>query len=94
MNRNSGSKNLIELSIYHHSNVIEATIKTIQDQNIPNYEINDNDNCSTDSTWERVIKFAAMDEQIELICTHPDLDMRHHSRQQYRHFGNICEQCG
>lgn len=47
---------------------LEETIKTIQNQTYTNWELLFQDDCSTDDTKERVMRFAAEDARIKYEC--------------------------
>lgn len=60
---------------FNHVNVIESTLRSILDQSITGYEVIVSDDCSTDGTWERIIKLAAEDARIKPFRTPINMGM-------------------
>ncbi len=67
MNDNLGNKISVCLLTYNHVEIIESTLKTILDQSLSGYEVIVSDDCSTDGTWERIIKLAGEDKRIKAV---------------------------
>lgn len=63
------------LLTYNHAHLLESTLKSALDQSISDYEIIVSDDCSTDSTWERILNFAAREPRIRPIRTPRNMGM-------------------
>lgn len=75
MNSGVGEKISVCLLTFNHVEVIESTIRSILDQTITGYEVIVSDDCSTDGTWERILKLAGEDERIKPVQTPRNLGM-------------------
>ena len=60
---------------YNHVHLIESTLQTILDQGIKGFEIIVSDDCSTDGTWERILRIAKSDPRIRPIQTPKNMGM-------------------
>ncbi|MBC7489461.1 MAG: glycosyltransferase family 2 protein, partial [Glaciimonas sp.] len=63
------------LLTYNHVEIIESTLKTILDQTITGYEVIVSDDCSTDGSWELILKLAAADARIKPFRTPHNMSM-------------------
>ena len=75
MSNNIGEKISVCLLTYNHVEVIESTLRSILDQTITGYDVIVSDDCSTDGTWERILKLAVNDSRIKPVQTHRNLGM-------------------
>jgi glycosyltransferase involved in cell wall biosynthesis len=75
MSSHSGEKISICLLTFNHVELIESTLRTILDQTVTGYEVIVSDDCSTDGTWERILKLAAKDERIKPFRTPHNMGM-------------------
>jgi glycosyltransferase involved in cell wall biosynthesis len=75
MRNNIGEKITVCLLTYNHVEVIESTLRSILDQTITGYEVIVSDDCSTDGTWERILKLAAEDSRIKPVRTPYNMGM-------------------
>jgi len=70
-----GSKTSVSLLTFNNVDVIEATIRSVLDQTIAGYEVIVSDDCSTDGTWEKILKLAAADSRIKAVRTPQNMGM-------------------
>lgn len=70
-----GSKISVCLLTYNHADLIESTLRSIQDQTIDGYEIIISDDCSTDGTWLKILALAVHDPRIKPIRTPHNMGM-------------------
>jgi glycosyltransferase involved in cell wall biosynthesis len=70
-----GSKISVCLLTFNHEDLIESTLKSIQEQTVDGYEIIVSDDCSTDKTWLLILAIAAHDSRIKPIRTPRNIGM-------------------
>jgi glycosyltransferase involved in cell wall biosynthesis len=75
MDASIGENISVCLITYNHVTAIESTLESILDQTITGYEIIVSDDCSTDGTWELVLKRAERDARIRPVRTPRNLGM-------------------
>lgn len=75
MNASIGEQISVCLLTYNHADVIESTLQSILDQSVHGYEVIVSDDCSSDTTWERVLEIAAGDHRVRPIQTPRNLGM-------------------
>lgn len=75
MHNDTGEKIVVCLLTYNHVDVIESTLMSILDQSIAGFEVIVSDDCSTDGTWERILKIAARDARIKPVRTPHNMGM-------------------
>lgn len=63
------------LLTYNHAHVIESTMAAIAAQTQRDIEIIASDDCSTDGTWEKILKMAGSDRRMRPIRTPVNLGM-------------------
>ena len=75
MNTSVGDKISACLLTYNHIEVIESTLRSILDQTITGYDVIVSDDCSTDGTWDLILKLAAEDSRIKPVRTPRNMGM-------------------
>ena len=75
ISNNIGEKISVCLLTYNHVDVIESTLQSVLEQTITGYEVIVSDDCSTDGTWELILKLAAKDPRIKPIQTPHNMGM-------------------
>jgi glycosyltransferase involved in cell wall biosynthesis len=70
-----GEKISVCLLTYNHVHVIDSTLKSILNQTIAGYEVFVSDDCSTDGTWEHVLRLAKQDARIRPLRTSRNIGM-------------------
>jgi len=70
-----GQKISVCLLTYNHVDLIKSTLKSILQQTISAYEVIVSDDCSTDGTWDQILKISQEDCRIRPIQTPRNLGM-------------------
>jgi glycosyltransferase EpsE len=70
-----GEKVSVCLLTYNHAHVIDSTLQSILNQTIAGYEVFVSDDCSTDGTWERILRLAKQDGRIKPLRTSRNVGM-------------------
>ncbi len=70
-----GQKLSVCILTYNHANLIESTVQSILNQSIKDFELIISDDCSTDGTWEIILKLAEQHPRIDPIRTPKNLGM-------------------
>lgn len=71
----SGEKVSVCLLTYNHVDIIESTLRTILDQTAVGYEVVVSDDCSSDGTWDVILRAAKEDSRLVPIRTPDRLGM-------------------
>lgn len=74
-NNDIGDSISVVLLTFNHVHLIESTVASIINQSISNYEIIISDDCSTDGTWELLVKLSSIYPEIKCIRTPKNLGM-------------------
>jgi len=75
MQEDLGRKISVCLLTYNHAYVIESTLRSALDQTLDGFEVVVSDDCSTDGTWEAVLRVAERDGRVRAIRTPRNLGM-------------------
>jgi glycosyltransferase involved in cell wall biosynthesis len=75
MNPALGEKISVCLLTYNHVHVIDSTLKSLLNQSIAGYEVLVSDDCSTDGTWEQIVRLATLDPRIKPLRTTRNIGM-------------------
>jgi glycosyltransferase EpsE len=63
------------LLTFNHGHMIEATVRSVLDQSLRDFEVIISDDCSTDDSWAKLEGIARGDDRVRLIRTPKNLGM-------------------
>ena len=72
---NLGKKITVCLLTYNHATIIESTLKSILSQTVDDFELIVSDDCSTDGTWDIILKLSEKYNKIRAIQTPHNMGM-------------------